>query len=99
LGDLVDIACYPGSPESCLYDGQPAVYIFDFEYGSTNPNLPGDGYGIAAVIDAGEGNHVYDDGDMLYVEFTDGPFAGYTNDGPVSGNIQAHEDGCPIGVP
>lgn len=66
------------------------TYILVFEYRSTNPQVPGDGFGIVCVNDSGEGKAA--DPDRLAIVL-EGPYEGYFNSGQTQGNIQSHA--CP----
>ncbi len=71
--------------------GCPAgSYWITVEYGSTNPNFPGDGVAVACVTDNGEGINATS-ADMGSISVTSGPYTGYFNSGPVQGNIRAHD--------
>jgi hypothetical protein len=70
-------------------------YEFSLLYRSTNPKNPGTGLAEArvSVKDNGEGARAAKknlDKDFFSIEVTGGPYAGYTLDGFVRGNIQAH---------
>ena len=64
-------------------------YQVDVVYRSTNPFTPGNGNAIACVLDNGEGFQAIT-ADNVFVGILTGPYAGYTNENSVSGNIQAH---------
>ena len=65
-------------------------YVITVDYGSTNPNFPGDGVAVACVTDNGEGINATS-ADMGSISVTSGPYTGYFNSGPVQGNIRAHD--------
>lgn len=74
-------------------NGEPdleRVYYVRVHYNSTNPRFRGDGEAIACVADKGEGINA-EDLDMVFVAVNSGPYCGYSNQGYVQGNIQAHE--------
>lgn len=64
------------------------VYGLDVNYRSTNPKCPGIGAAVVCVVDGGEGFNATADAAAVRVQT--GPFAGYSNEGEVQGNIQAH---------
>jgi len=78
----------PNSPPCVCAEGE---YEVEVAYRSTNPRFPGTGTAIACVKDNGEGLGTTDTAGVLAV--TTGPYTGYSNSGPVQGNIQAHS--CP----
>jgi len=82
LNGDVKFAITPGGEEWNLLGGT---------YRSTNPNNKGDGFWIVMVKDMGEGINEIGDGDEIRIRILSGPFAGYTNQGYVQGNIQAHD--------
>jgi hypothetical protein len=63
-------------------------YVFEVEYRSTNPKMPGEGLAAACVVDNGEG--INGTGDLVGFAVSGGPFDGYFISGQVHGNIQAH---------
>jgi hypothetical protein len=63
-------------------------YVFEVEYRSTNPRMPGEGLAAACVVDNGEG--MKGTGDLVGFAVSGGPFDGYSISGEVHGNIQAH---------
>ena len=69
----------------------------EIDYRSTNPKFKGEGTAFACVVDNGEGVNE-DPEDMGEIEVMDGPYMGYSNGGPVQGNIQAHICTCTDGV-
>lgn len=72
----------------CGKTGQAAYKVY-FNYDSTNPKVPGEGAGKVCVIDNGEGFNAASS-DMAYIDVESGPYAHYSNEGEVQGNIQSH---------
>jgi hypothetical protein len=73
------------------------AFEVEVTYRSTNPRYPGPaGRALACVEDKGEGANATgaDNGKIV---ITTGVFRGYENQGPVQGNIQAHECTCTDG--
>jgi hypothetical protein len=64
------------------------AYIIGFDYKSTNAKNPGTGQGGACLVDGGEGHAAVTD--QGAIGFNSGPYAGYSADGTVNGNIQGH---------
>ncbi|QKX16410.1 hypothetical protein [Microbulbifer sp. YPW1] len=72
----------------------PGEFEVAFEYDSTNPQLPGEGTGVACLVDWGEGvNASYRINGMASISVDTGPFSSYANRGALSGNVQTQE--CP----
>ena len=69
-----------------------ADYEVTAEYRSTNPADPGSGHAVFCLSDNGEGTKATAS-DNAMVSVLSGPYALYTNSGPIRGNIQQHE--CP----
>jgi hypothetical protein len=70
-----------------LFPGGMAALEGDFY--STNPKYEDEGEVRACVVDNGEGSNAPPD--LLYIALeSDGPYDGYQNGGPVSGNIQTY---------
>jgi len=65
-------------------------YEIKIHYRSTNPKEPGEGEAVACVVDNGEGINAISL-DNAFIDVVSGPYNGYTNSGPVKGNIQSHE--------
>lgn len=82
-------ACASGCPQ----DSFEAVV----EYRSTNPRFPGSGTARACVADNGEGSKAESE-DRALITVVDGPFAAYSNQGDVQGNIQFHTCTCNDGI-
>src|SRR5262249_50053546 len=77
----------------CTELGLPigTTYGIDFPYRSTNPKVPGEGFGIVCVTDNGEGKNAAQP-DILGILIIDGPYSGYSNINYVQGgNIQSHK--------
>ena len=72
----------------------------EVEYRSTNPRYPGTGTALACVVDNGEGANAPADKAIIKVKDgpQGGPYAGYSNEGPVQGNVQFHTCTCADGV-
>lgn len=90
-GDITSIVqctdpagCFDATFGTCPTNG----YIVTFSYNSTNPKNRGSGTGGACLLDGGEGQAAPDD--QAAVGFDDGPFAGYSAQGTVNGNVQGH---------
>lgn len=97
LGTNIAVAC-----ATCIVSG--AQYGIDLAYTSTNPNFPGMGCAFVCVTDNGEGAGAPPDV-VTIIEASGagmlcptGPYAGYTNTGPVQGNIQSHICTCTDGI-
>lgn len=71
------------------------MYQVEFNYNSTNPQVPGEGVGFACMIDIGEGVKTGSgaNGLLNIMQLESGPYTGYNNAGTMNGNIQLHE--CP----
>jgi len=80
-----------GGEEECLDLFPGSMAAIEGDYYSTNPKYVDEGEIFACVVDNGEGSQA--DPDLLYVKLESdvaGPYDGYTNGGPVSGNIQTY---------
>lgn len=70
-------------PSDSLGSSDPGKLLFGFPtYDSQNPNSPGSGEFFLIVCDMGHGGTV---GDFVAISVLSGPYAGYTNSGPVEG--------------
>lgn len=102
-GDIVGfVLCddNPATPDCtvCPEDSDGIMPVeAEIHYRSTNPKNKGEGTAFACVVDNGEGVNE-DPEDMGEVEVMDGPYMGYSNGGPVQGNIQAHICTCTDGI-
>jgi len=65
-----------------------------FDYVSTNPEVNGQGDGIACIGDFGERQGADIHGASI-ISIASGPYSGYYNVGTIHGNVQQHE--CPNG--
>ncbi len=79
---------------ACFLPGEEMLVQAEVFYRSTNPKMEGDGIARACVVDRGEGSNEEDPGDQGIIEVMTGPFGGYSKEGEVQGNIQAHTCTC-----
>jgi hypothetical protein len=77
------------------------LYAVGFQFTSTNPRYPGTGAGVACIRDNGQGKKAIDKDNVTLI-IALGQYSGYTNQGPVQGNISSGpccHDLCVSGFP
>ena len=87
----------PGPVEvNCMGPCFPGQFFVEVGYTSKNRKFPGGGTVVACVTDTGEGTVLHGVLNNLVVQ--SGPYVGYYNAGPLSGNIQFHTCTCTDGI-
>jgi hypothetical protein len=77
------------------------LYAAAFQFKSTNPRYPGSGTGVVCLRDNGQGKKAIDK-DHVTLIIGPGQYYGYTNQGPVQGNVSSGpccHDLCVSGFP